>query len=270
MHLICEERESDSPVVELVWRSRINADTTFTSIAESHAGIVVSRYNGIISLTVRGPESYATAAHAPAGMETFGIMFKSGVFFADWMPQTIRDRNDITLPSASDNRFWLKGAAWQFPDFDNADVFVNRLLHDGLLVQEPIVDQVLNSHIVRGVSLRTVQRRFLQAAGLTHGALLQIDRARFAARLLTQGVSILDTVDQAGYYDQPHLTRSLKSYIGFTPAQLISAERTQPLSFLYKNVPLHLDDNVNIINQGAQQWNRQQTERTAHAAVLSR
>jgi AraC-like DNA-binding protein len=48
---------------------------------------------------------------------------------------------------------------------------------------------------------------------------------------LRQGVSILDTVEQAGYADQPHLTRSLKRLIGQTPAQLASDSSAMPLSF---------------------------------------
>lgn len=76
--------------------------------------------------------------------------------------------------------------------------------------------------------------------------LRQIDRARYAVRLLTHGMSIADTIYAAGYYDQPHLTRLLKSLIGFTPAQLASPARAMPLSFLYKTSPLLLDDNVNI------------------------
>jgi methylphosphotriester-DNA--protein-cysteine methyltransferase len=38
--------------------------------------------------------------------------------------------------------------------------------------------------------------------------------------LLRQGASILDTVYQAGYFDQPHLTRALKRFTGQTPAQI--------------------------------------------------
>jgi methylphosphotriester-DNA--protein-cysteine methyltransferase len=48
-----------------------------------------------------------------------------------------------------------------------------------------------------------------------------MQRAQHAQALLQQGVSILDTVDEAGYFDQPHLTRSLKQFIGYTPAQII-------------------------------------------------
>jgi AraC-like DNA-binding protein len=61
-----------------------------------------------------------------------------------------------------------------------------------------------------------------------------------------QGVSILDAVHQAGYFDQPHLTRSLKHFIGLTPAQIIDQSRPQRLSFLYKKNPSWLDYNTNI------------------------
>jgi AraC-like DNA-binding protein len=48
---------------------------------------------------------------------------------------------------------------------------------------------------------------------------------------LKQGISILSAVYEAGYYDQAHLTRSLKRFIGQTPAQIIRAQ--QQLSFFY-------------------------------------
>jgi methylphosphotriester-DNA--protein-cysteine methyltransferase len=60
----------------------------------------------------------------------------------------------------------------------------------------------------------------------------QIQRARLAARLLVNGRSVLDTTFEAGYFDQAHLTRSLKRLIGTTPARL-SREKPQ-LSFSYK------------------------------------
>ena len=59
-----------------------------------------------------------------------------------------------------------------------------------------------------------------------------------AAAILRQGLSILDVVYEAGYYDQPHLTRSLKHFIGLTPAQIVDRSRPQQLSFLYKTAPL--------------------------------
>jgi AraC-like DNA-binding protein len=60
----------------------------------------------------------------------------------------------------------------------------------------------------------------------------QIERARYATNLLREGVSILDVVHRAGYFDQAHLTRSLKRFIGETPTEVI--QRQKQLSFLYK------------------------------------
>jgi AraC-like DNA-binding protein len=48
----------------------------------------------------------------------------------------------------------------------------------------------------------------------------QVARAQQAATMLQQGSTILDTVYTLGYFDQPHLTRSLKQWIGYTPAQI--------------------------------------------------
>ena len=83
--------------------------------------------------------------------------------------------------------------------------------------------------------MRSAQRRFLRATGLTHGAHRQIERARHATNLLTRGMGILDAVHEAGYFDQAHLTRSFKRLIGQTPGQVVRGE-TQ-LSFLYKTEP---------------------------------
>jgi len=58
------------------------------------------------------------------------------------------------------------------------------------------------------------------ATGLTYKVIAQIERAKQAADLLEQGVSLLDTAYQAGYADQSHMTRSLKHFIGHTPAQI--------------------------------------------------
>ena len=86
-------------------------------------------------------------------------------------------------------------------------------------------------------SLRTAQRHMLSATGLTHSAIRQIERARYATLLLRQGVSILEVVNAAGYFDQRHLTRALRYYIGNTCAAR-GERRSGQLSFLYKTQPL--------------------------------
>jgi AraC-like DNA-binding protein len=96
------------------------------------------------------------------------------------------------------------------------------LVKEELLVYEPVVDAVLQN-TPQDMPSRTVRHRFLRATGLTRSHIDQIQRAQHAAALLEQGLPILDVVEQAGYADQPHLTRSLKRFIGQTPAQVVRA-----------------------------------------------
>jgi AraC-like DNA-binding protein len=153
------------------------------------------------------------------GAEFLGIDLKSGVFLPDLPPGQIMDLRDANLPDASDSSFWLGGSAWSYPEYDNADTFVDRLVRTGLLVRDPLVAAVLQGH-PHDMSPRSIQYRFLQATGLTQRTIHQIERARQAAALLEQGRSISDVVYEAGYFDQPHLTRALKRFLGLTPAHL--------------------------------------------------
>jgi methylphosphotriester-DNA--protein-cysteine methyltransferase len=63
---------------------------------------------------------------------------------------------------------------------------------------------------------------------------------------LQQGVSILDTTLEAGYFDQPHLTRSLSSLIGQTPSQIREQSRPEQMPFLYKTTDLWMTHNTSI------------------------
>jgi len=137
----------------------------------------------------------------------------------------------VTLPEATGRSFWLNGSAWEYPAFENAETFVKRLVDDVLIAVDLSVDSALQGQR-QELSIRSAQRHFLQATGISHSTIRQIERARYATNLLKQGVSILETVHQAGYFDQAHLTRSLKHLIGQTPGQIIRAE--EQLSFLYK------------------------------------
>ncbi|HET9911306.1 MAG TPA: AraC family transcriptional regulator [Anaerolineales bacterium] len=244
MDLMCEERLSDAPFVERIWRNQGEATGPFISIAEIEYALVVTKYRGKITITLRGPAIRATPAFCPPDAEFIGIQFKPGAFISNLPAKMVVDRHDINLPEATGNSFWLNGSAWQYPSYENADTFVNRLVREELLVHEPVVETVLQGQAV-DMSLRTVQRRFLGATGLTNNTIYQINRAQYATTLLKQGVAILDTVHQAGYFDQPHLTRSLKQFIGLTPAQITDPERTERLSFLYKKNPPWLRYNTN-------------------------
>lgn len=222
MNLFLDTRTSDSPFVETVWHTQSENTGSFTSSAVSQWEMVLMRYKGKSTFTVRGPETKATPADFPAGAEWLGITFKLGTFMPDLLPGSLLDRQDMNLPEATTKSFWLYGSTWEFPTYDNADTFVNRLVRSGLLVHDPLVTDMMQNHPLN-LSPRALQYRFKRATGLTHKTVQQIQRTKQAVALLEQGRPILDTAYQLGYFDQSHLTNSLKRYMGQTPAQISHA-----------------------------------------------
>ena len=167
-----------------------------------------------------GPWTTAGVAHYAEGAEILWIKFKLGTFMPHLPVGRFLD-TETALPGASSQSFWLKGSAWEFPDHENAETFVDRLVRSGVLVRDPLVDAVLRGRPKKGLSPRTVRHRFLRATGLAQRRIRQIERAQQAATLLRRGYPITDAVHEIGYFDQPHLTRSLKQWIGHTPAQIL-------------------------------------------------
>ena len=214
-----DARSANSSFVEMVWRIRSERAGTFTSVAASNWEMVIATFNGKAMITARGPETKASEADFPADAEFFGTIFKLGSFMPHLPLKTLRDRQDATLPEASSSSFWLHGSAWELPTFENADVFVDRLIRQGILVRDPVVEAAIQGH-TPDMSIRSLQYHFLQATGLTHKTIQQIERARSAVSLLERGTPISDTALELGYFDQAHLTNSLKHFVGRTPAQI--------------------------------------------------
>jgi hypothetical protein len=175
MIIFDEDRPSDSPFVERIWRCHSEGAGPFLSIAQSRCELVVTRLYGKITLTVRGPETKATPlGDCPADGEWLGIRFKLGTVLPLLPARTLVNAT-VTLPEATSTSFWLGGSAWQFPDYENADTFVDRLVREGLLVREPVVGAALQGHL-NDLSLSTIQRRFLRAIGVTQSAALTARR----------------------------------------------------------------------------------------------
>ncbi len=221
MGFVVEQRASDSPYVETIMRGRTAGAGSTIRPAECHWHMVFVRCasRGGLSPLVVGPLPTAGVVSYTEGAEILWIKFKLGAFMPHLPPRDSLNAETI-LPGAGSRSFWLKGSAWQFPDYDNAETFIDRLVREEVLVRDPVVNAVLQDQ-PQALSTRTLQHRFLRATGLTQSHIHQFGRAQRAAALLRQGKSILDTVDEVGYYDQPHLTRSLKQWIGHTPTQFI-------------------------------------------------
>ncbi|MGH2486431.1 MAG: helix-turn-helix domain-containing protein, partial [Ktedonobacterales bacterium] len=233
MIIIDEDRASDSPLVERVWRSHSVGVSPFLSIASNHCEFVVTRLQGKVTMSLRGPETRATpVGDSPADGEWVGVLLKLGAVLPHLPTSSLVD-GGVDLPTVSSRSFWLGNSVWQFPDYQNADTFVEWLAREGLLLRDRVITATLQGQREE-LTQRAVQYRFLRATGITQNTARQIERARSATLLLQQGVSIPDTIQRAGYYDQSHLTRSLTRFIGQTPAQLLHHSRTEQLSFLYK------------------------------------
>jgi hypothetical protein len=227
-----ERRPSSSPLVEELWWSRSEPEDSFISVAEAHWEMCVTRQRGSAWLTVRGPHTTATITPIPADAEFFGIRFSLGTFMPSLQPGQLVDRV-LRLPQATDTSFWLDSSVWELPRPDNADVFVDRLTRAGLLTHDPAATAVLHDGVT-GLSMRSVQRRVSRATGLTPSTLRQIRRADMAVALLSSGMPARDAARQAGFADQPHLTRSLKRFVGQTPAQVASSTSRESPSHSFK------------------------------------
>lgn len=221
MSIIFEDRNSDSPYIDTVSRGYTDSDGSTIRPAESCWHMVFTRFEGRALPILVGPLSTAGVVSFSKGAEMLWLKFRLGAFMPHLPIRQFRD-SETVLPEAAGPSFWLKGSAFQFPDYDNTETFVNRLVRAGVLALDPQVDEALRGRSL-DLSPRTVRHRFLQATGLTQTHIYQIERAKRAQAILQQGIPILDAVEELGYYDQPHLTRSLKQWVGHTPAQLARA-----------------------------------------------
>jgi AraC-like DNA-binding protein len=222
MSFVYEERLSDSTYVETITHGWTACDGSSIRPAENSWHMVVVKYKGNTQLYVVGPLTAAGVVTYEEGGEILWIKFKLGTYMPHLPPGQFRDVETV-LPEATSRSFWLNGSAWEFPNHENVDTFVDRLARKELLARDPVVRAVLQGG-QEGMPARTVRHRFLQTTGLSHSHIRQVERAQQAAALLRQGLPIPDAAYLAGYFDQPHLTRSLKQWVGYTPAQILRNE----------------------------------------------
>lgn len=234
MLIAFEDRSSTSPYVERVWRCHSLGGGSFLSMAEGNIELVVTKLPGLAAVTLRGPSTYGESVECPADGEWTTIRFALGTHFPRIQTGAMIDRHGLSLPVVGDTHFWLSGLKWEIPSFDDAETFVDRLALAGVIAREHVVDAVIEGDSI-WMSRRSVQRRFVKTTGLTYGSLRQINRARHAASLLRDGWTVLDASYEAGYFDQAHMTKSMKRLVGITPAKLLR-DRPQ-LSFSYKTGP---------------------------------
>lgn len=101
--------------------------------------------------------------------------------------------------------------------------------------------ELLDSRVAAGVTLREAAalldahpthlvRAFTGRFGLPPHRYLTARRVDVARRLLLTGRPVADVAVAAGFYDQPHLTRIFRRYLGTTPARFASLPYRSPFS----------------------------------------
>jgi hypothetical protein len=203
-----------------VWAAECDSPTDFSSIASVNPGIGFARVGGTTTVHLRGPAAKASTLSCPRDAEYFGADFRLGAYLPMFPPAGLVNLQDAVLPTLPADRILLDGRAWEMPTPQNLDVFIDRLARAGLLVFDPLVEELRHGGVVHTIPERTAQSRFVRAVGLSRRKLELIERARHAARLLRTGAAIADVVFDTGFYDQPHLTRTLRQLIGHTPAEV--------------------------------------------------
>ena len=189
-----------------------------TSVAGVRWGLVFWERAGRQYASVTGPETRTGTAPVPVGATFTGIEFAVGSSLRAVPAPELVD-GGIELADTTRRTFQLDGTRWETPGPDDVEALIDRLVRAGTVVRDPLVADVLRGHCP-DVSGRTVERRFRAATGLTRGAVRQIERARTAAELLAAGDPAADVVAKLDYFDEPHLARALRSYVGRTARQL--------------------------------------------------
>ncbi|MEV0717799.1 helix-turn-helix domain-containing protein [Asanoa sp. NPDC050611] len=218
MALLFDTRASDSPWVESVWTCTSDGVFEMTSVAEVSWGLVFFVQEGRAYASITGPETRTGTAPVPEGARFVGIQFAVGTSLRAVPTPDLVD-GGAELPDATHRAFWLDGARWETPGPDDAEALVERLVRAGAVVRDPLVADVRRGYRP-DVSARTLERRFRSATGLTQGAVRQIERAREAATLLAAGTPVADVVSKLDYFDEPHLIRGLRRYVGRSVRQL--------------------------------------------------
>ena len=198
------------------------------------------------ALTVAGPDTAPNVADLPEGTLTVGIRFRSGR-----APGFLRtDAHELTDRSITLEDVWgveARRLAQRLASAATVDaketVLEQALLsrRDGVERPHPVVDAAVEmiaaapsttrvGAISRelDVSERHLRRRFERAVGYGPKMLGRVLRfRRFLSLVEDAGHPLAWAAAEAGYADQPHLTRECNGLAGLPPAELLAVRNVQ-------------------------------------------
>ena len=221
MKLIQQSRQIDSPFVQSISSLRFIAAGETLMQPDGCWDIAILKHDGDMQVLRTGLTTHPVTYKHEAGDEILVVSFKPSSFMP-LMPGEVM-RNEGVLLERFGRRYFRIGAdVREIPSFDNADVFVERLVRDEIVQTNPVVASIVEGR-PKAMSERTMQRHFLRTTGLTYKHFTLIERARKAVSLLRMGRSATDVAFALGYSDQAHMINSLRGIMGQTPREIARA-----------------------------------------------
>jgi hypothetical protein len=211
-------RPADSPLVESIRLIRFTADGEMPMTPDGCWDIAILRQREGVRVLRTGLTTRSVAVPHEIGDEILVVSFKPSAFMPVMPGETMRDRG-VMLETFGGRRFRIGSDVLDIPDFENADVFVDRLVRKAIVEENDLVASVIDGR-PKAMSERTLQRHFLRTTGLTFKRFTLIRRAERAVALLRTGRLAADIALDLGYADQAHLINSLRAIMGRTPGQI--------------------------------------------------
>lgn len=222
MSFIYEEKPSRSRYVEVIWKTEDKTDGVYIAPADGCWDLIFITQAGKTRVLFSGPTTQPTSMEYKAGNKNLGIRFKPGSFMALAPALAMRNVVDI-LPMSDERHFILFDHIFAIPNFETADQFVEQLEQRGFLGSDHVVSAKLKDRTLR-MTDRSVQRHFKEATGMSAKSHQRIEQAQRAVALLRDGRSPTQAAHEAGYADQAHMTRTLKTLTGRTPAEIVTTQ----------------------------------------------
>lgn len=216
-NLTWRERQSDSDFVASVWTCIAREATTRTVLADPSISLSLVKEAGKTIVILAGPETRPRSKSLAEDYACMTIRLKPGVLLKGFPVQEFVNKS-LTLSVDAGSRFWFDGTPLQFPEFDDAELFINQLQKQGYLSREITKSRNMQA---ANLSSRTYARLIKHTTGLSPYQLHQLQRLQRAFKLLKQGVSATVVAGELNFVDQSHLTRVSKQFFGHTPKQLL-------------------------------------------------
>ena len=221
MKRIVQSRPIDSPFLESI--SSVRFDTTGTTLMQPDGcwDIAIIKRGDDAFVLRTGLTTRPVVYEHEAGDEQLVISFKPHSFMPLMPGEVMRDEG-VVLEGFGKSGFWIGTDVREIPNFENADVFVERLVRDGIVANNELVASVVDGQ-PKAMTERTMQRHFLRTTGLTYKHFTLVQRAQKAVSLLQRGQPAVDVALALGFSDQAHMINSLKVIMGQTPKEIVRA-----------------------------------------------